>query len=279
MSKPPSLIKKLSEGVRSVRKKFLYNPLGKIGVSWFTVRHFKYFAKPGLQTHRLFNHPTYFFEVPEYFQGLREIFVEEPYKQTLPENALVIDCGAHIGLSILYIKKICPSAHIIAYEPDAKNFELLQKNVSSHQLQNVELKNEAVWKEDTFLNFVQDGNMSSKIVQSAGVTAVKVKAAKLKSIIDRKIDFLKIDIEGAEYVVIRDIADNLHFVTNLFIEYHGKFQQSNELSEIIAILAGKGFYFYIKEADAVYRHPFFANRSTRSFDVQLNIFAFREQPA
>lgn len=275
MSKPSSF-EKFSEGVSSVSKKIFYNPYRKIGVSWLTIRSFKYFSRPGLQTHVLFKHPTYFFEIPEYFHGLREIFVDEVYKQVLPDNAYVVDCGAHIGLSVLYIKKICPSAHVIAFEPDKRNFDLLQKNVESHGLQNVELKNEAVWNRDTFLDFMQDGNMSSKIVQPEEVAAVKVRAVRLKKIINRKIDFLKIDIEGAEYAVIKDISDNLRYVNNFFIEYHGTFQQNNELSEILVILVNNGFHFYIKEAAPVYKYPFYTHDSVKDYDVQLNIFAFRK---
>ena len=40
---------------------------------------------------------------------------------------------------------------------------------------------------------------------------------------------MKLDIEGAEYKVLKDIADNLGNVNNMFIEYHGTFDQNNEL--------------------------------------------------
>ena len=64
--------------------------------------------------------------------GVKEIFIEDVYYQQLPENAYILDCGAHIGLSVIYLKSICPSANIICFEPDNKNFELLQKNIASH---------------------------------------------------------------------------------------------------------------------------------------------------
>ncbi len=66
---------------------------------------------------------------------LKEIFIEDIYDQQLPENAYILDCGAHIGLSVIYLKSICPSANIICFEPDNKNFELTSKKYCFAQLQ------------------------------------------------------------------------------------------------------------------------------------------------
>ncbi len=117
------------------------------------LKYLKHVPPGKLHSHKLFGHQTWFVSGQEYLHGIKEIFVEEIYKQALSPNAYVLDCGANIGLSVIYLKKICPTATIIAFEPDKNNFELLQKNIASHGLQNVELKNEAVWKEETMLSF------------------------------------------------------------------------------------------------------------------------------
>jgi hypothetical protein len=140
------------------------------------------------------------------------------------------------------------------------------------------VRKEAVWRENTTLDFSSDGTMGSKVEQTASPGTGKVKATRLKDLLNREIDFLKIDIEGAEFPVLKDIKDVLHNVKYMFLEYHGNFSQNNELTEIFHILQSAGFNYYIKEAAEIYTSPFLAATSTLKtiFDVQLNLFCFRK---
>ena len=259
--------------------KAFHNPYRKVNIGPIFLKYLKHVPPGKLHSHKLFGHQTWFVSGQEYLHGIKEIFVEEIYKQALSPNAYVLDCGANIGLSVIYLKKICPTATIIAFEPDKNNFELLQKNIASHGLQNVELKNEAVWKEETMLSFGSEGTMSSKIVfDKEAHPSTLTKAVRLKDYLNRKIDFLKIDIEGAEYQVLCDISDNLSFVKNLFVEYHGMFGQVSELSELFDLFSKKGFRYYIKEATGVYETPFLREKKNSIlYDIQLNIFCFRDK--
>ena len=164
---------------------------------------------------------------------------------------------------------------ILCFEPDDKNFGLLQKNILSHNLKNIDAKKEAVWVEDCWLYFKQEGNMNSKIENIESANTTKIKASRLKDFLNKKVDFLKLDIEGAEYQVLKDIQGNLNFVTNLFIEYHGTFSQNHELLEIFKIITQSGFTFYIKEAANNYHHPFLRSERPLDYDVQLNIFCLK----
>ena len=221
----------------------------------------------------------YYTSPSEFLHTLKEIFVNEIYKADIPPSTFIIDCGANIGLSTIYFKQICPTAQIIAFEPDTTNYDLLVKNIDSFKLENVTAKKEAVWIEDTELTFSQEGNMGSRIelvTNNKNVTVVK--AIRLRDLLDKKISFLKIDIEGAEYRVLKDIAPQLKNVSTLFVEYHGKFFQSHELTEIFDIIQKAGFSYYIREAANIYSHPFLASKtgSDAPYDVQLNIFCFRK---
>jgi hypothetical protein len=119
--------------------------------------------------------------------------------------------------------------------------------------------------------------MSSKIDTDTHHATTNVNAVRLKNYLTRKVDFLKIDIEGAEYAVLRDIKDDLHLVSNLFVEYHGIFQQQNELDELMSIIRTCGFNYYIKEAAEVYKTPFLRIKNPLiAYDLQLNIFCFRQ---
>ena len=47
----------------------------------------------------------------------------------LNKGSYVIDCGANIGMSITYFKRLYPKSKIIGFEPDPKIFETLKKNI------------------------------------------------------------------------------------------------------------------------------------------------------
>lgn len=275
MDKSNTFYRNLFRGIKHRTKKIFYNPYSQININWFFLKYLKHLPPDKIHSHQLLNHKTFFYGGPEYLHGLHEIFIGNIYKQKLPANAFILDCGAHIGLSVIYIKNICPSANIIAFEPDIQNYSILKKNILSHNLEGIEARQEAVWDESTTLSFIQDGNMGSKIGINSTNHTINVRAIRLKDFLNRNVDFLKLDIEGAEYKVLKDIQENLHFVANMFIEYHGTFQQNNELLEILEIIMKGGFKFYIKEAANNYPYPFYLEQKKLDYDVQLNIFCFR----
>ncbi|MDB5230246.1 MAG: methyltransferase, FkbM family domain protein [Chitinophagaceae bacterium] len=269
-----SFILNITKGAIKKVNKLFHNPYKKIGFNWLQLRIIKNLPSFRLQSLPFKESKLNFYSREETLHSLREIFMEEIYKQQLPSSPYIIDCGANIGLSVLYMKMLYPDAVIIAFEPDELNFSILKMNVESYSLKNVEIKKEAVWTENTELNFSSTGGLMSKIEKEGHAASSKTKAIRLKDLLCRKIDFLKIDIEGAEYNVLTDIKGNLHFVGNLFIEYHGTFQQNKELNEILNIITENNFRYYIKSAIDKHPTPFLRTPSP-DYDVQLNIFAFR----
>lgn len=275
MSNSNTFFQNVSRGIKQNVKKHLHNKYREVNISWLYLKYLKHIPAGKTYYHKLFNSNTKFVNGQEYLHGITEVFIEQVYKQSLPANALVLDCGAHIGLSIIYLKKICPTARITAFEPDSRNFDLLVYNTTSHNLKDVTIVNKAVWTDNTFISFKAEGNMSSKI-EFNNTDSNKIEAVRLKDYLNQKVDFLKLDIEGAEYDVLKDIEDKLINVDKLFLEYHGTFEQNNELCEIFNILERQEFKFYIKEATVVYDFPFIHQKSPSiPYDVQLNIFCFK----
>jgi FkbM family methyltransferase len=268
--------KNILHGIRSRFGKLLKNPYRKVNVSPIRRIYYKHLSPGKLRKHRLFGKDIVYLSPTELLHGLKEIFIEEVYKQELPAKPYILDCGANIGLSVIYLKRLFPDAEIIAFEPDEQNFRLLEQNVRTFGYSDVVLKKEAVWVEDTILKFVSDGSMSSKIETGSNAQTVDVSASRLKGYLNRKVDFLKIDIEGAEFSVMMDIEDELKLVNNLFLEYHGTFEQNKELTQLIELITKCGFHYYIKEATGIYETPFARMKNpVISYDVQLNIFCFR----
>lgn len=207
-----------------------------------------------------------------------EMFKKEIYKfDCKKKNPLIIDCGANIGLSVLYFKKLFPSSKVIAFEPDPKIFEILDYNIKAFDLENVALYNTALWNEEKELDFNAEGADGGRLSDkdNAPDNLVKIKALKLSKFLDRTVDFLKIDIEGAEYEVLKECETALRNVDKLFVEYHSFCNQEQHLDEILLILKRSGFRYNIQHIGVFSKHPFVSINNYSGMDLQLNIFAYR----
>ena len=267
-------------GIRKRLDIIFYRPFSKFDISWFQEKLLKH-ANSGIEYSHLYkNRYKIIFKDPKAFlYSVKELFVEEIYKfKAQDDTPYIIDCGSYIGTSILFFKTQYPNAKILAFEPDNSNFELLNNNIKNWDLKDIEIQNAAIWIDNLGVNFIADGNMASKIDESNNTAHnenQKTKSVRLKDLLTEKIDFLKIDIEGAEYEVLVDCESKLSFVENLFIEYHGNYNEMYKLNKILNILIENNFKFYIKEAGVTFEHPFYDRENIYDFDTQLNIFAFK----
>ena len=203
-----SLLNNIVNGVRGRISKTFNNPYKLVNINFLQLKYLKHLPPGKVRQHKLDSGTITYHNPQELLHGFDEIFIQELYKIDLPPDCYIIDCGANIGLSVIYLKQLFPKSHIVCFEPDDQNFDLLSKNLSSFNYNDVELRKEAVWIENTTIGFTNDGSMSSKLDTGSSVNA-KVKASRLKDLLDRKVDFLKMDIEGAEYAVLKDIEEKL----------------------------------------------------------------------
>lgn len=246
----------------------------------------KYYSKEETELRRLIGIPRYnecktnllggiiLADSLSFVAGYEEIFKRENYKVDFPTSEpFIIDCGSNIGLSIIYFKSKFPKSTIIGFEPDPKIFNVLKKNVSGFE--KVTLHNKAVSKEKGKLSFVSEGGFSGRLNDEADSgNVIVVEAEPLTYYIDRKIDLLKIDIEGAEYEVLQEIQPKLQMVDKIFIEYHSIYGKSQNLDLILAILKQEGYRVHIKEAFTA-RHPFVEIPVVAGMDNQLEIYGSR----
>lgn len=206
--------------------------------------------------------------------SIKEIFVEQSYKfQTFSDAPRIIDCGSNIGLSSIYFLQNYPNCKVTCFEPDDEIVEIFKKNISAFGFE-AEILNKAVWIENGDLFFASDGQLGGKINEKRGR---RVECTRLKDYIIEKIDFLKIDIEGAELMVLQDCKDRLHHVDNIFIEYHCMPNESQRLDEILSILSSAGLRYYIKEAWINRARPYLEkDLASTMYELQLNIFGYRK---
>jgi FkbM family methyltransferase len=205
-----------------------------------------------------------------------ELFEREIYRfETSREDPLIIDGGANIGLSVLYFKKLYPRSRIIAFEPDPRIFQVLEKNCATFALQDVELVPKALWICETQLDFVQEGSVAGRVSgdQQLG-KIIKVGATRLNNYLNQSVDFLKLDIEGAETDVLKDCVNKLFSIQRLFVEYHSLADRPQCLHELISILHSSGFRLHIHSL-LPSPQPFVNRNNNFGFDFQANVFAFR----
>ncbi len=207
----------------------------------------------------------------------KEIFVDEFYRFATNEAAPVIfDCGANVGTSALYFRKTYPDSRIVAFEADATIADFLQKNLSQNGVTGVEVVRKAVWTDDAGVDFGSDGADGASIF--APTPKIRVPSVRFRDRLraEPRIDFLKMDIEGAEAYVLPDCRGALNHVQSIFVEYHAYPDQPQNLGEILEILREAGFRYYLNSAvdrpSPLVNHRY---RGNEAMDLQLNVFGYR----
>lgn len=203
-----------------------------------------------MQSSKVGKYEVWYENSDEFYELKKEIFSENCYYLELEnEEPVVVDAGAHIGMSVLYFKMLFPKARIIAFEPIPENFALLQKNVEENQLENVELYQAVVAPKSGILR-IQEPIGEGAWKSGAGIIPkgwkgiqdnkeIKVEAIGIQEILHDKIDLLKMDIEGMEYEVIRNAPPQLRNVKNILMEVHPR--KDHRVEEIEKILLQNGF--------------------------------------
>ncbi len=212
---------------------------------------------------------------PTFVPMYEEIFERQIYRFPTKEvRPYIIDGGANIGLSVLYFKKVYPNSQIIAFEPDDQIFAVLKRNIEKSGCRDVTLLCRALWSSETELNFMREGSDAGRLSRADDPSNKVVRTARLRNYLNRKVDFLKLDIEGAETEVLMDCADLLGNIENIFVEYHSFDNEPQTLHTATSILANAGFRLYVTQLRNLSPQPFMNRYASLGMDLQLNIFAF-----
>jgi FkbM family methyltransferase len=133
----------------------------------------------------------------------------------LREGQTVIDLGCYAGLTtVAFSKAVKAAGRVIGVEPDPGNLSAARANLSLHRrindLDNITLLPVAVSHVETTVTFSAEGAMGSAIADIVGGyrgAIIEVQGLTLEGILARagveRVDFIKMDIEGAELRVLQ----------------------------------------------------------------------------
>jgi FkbM family methyltransferase len=192
----------------------------------------------------------------------REIFVDLEYwfKAQRPDP-FIVDGGSNIGMSVLFFKALYPQARVLAFEPAQRAHDLLVRNIEANRLPDVDVHRAALGREDGKVPFFEDPDdpatfrMSTRAERIPG-TSTSVTQRRLSDFVERDVDLLKLDVEGAEDSVLADLGDSgaISRVEQLVVEYHHHLDtQRDFLGAFLERLRGYGFNYQISGSENVAR--------------------------
>ena len=165
-----------------------------------------------------------------------EVFNEEVYRRAVelagPCHSIV-DLGANVGLTSVYLLGANPNAQVLAVEASPDNWELLERNLASLTREGRAIVvRAAVWDADRTVTGHMPGpkhynsfTVSESAESETSEGAPLVQGRTLQSLLDDagfgEVDLLKVDIEGAEVPLLRTASTWLHRIRTLAVEFHG----------------------------------------------------------
>jgi FkbM family methyltransferase len=228
----------------------LFNWFDKIKLSQIkkdTNKEGFYFIKPKGFYHNVKIRKNYIDKEVIYYV-LNDKYHLPPSLLQMPDNAVILDLGSNIGLTIAHFKHIYPRAKIIGYEMSKENFLIAKRNTKFYD--DVIVINKAVWTDDTTVTFNNSsGHDAYSIIENFVDEDIKqeleeVESFSINSIIKKHnlshIDYLKMDIEGAEKVILQ--SEDLRWmdiVQAMNIEMH--LDSEEDIDNYIKIILNKGF--------------------------------------
>lgn len=230
----------------------LFNVIDKIKLSKIKVDTNKkgfVFLKPKGWKHNIKIRKN-FIDKEVVFYVLQDLYHLPPNSSKISNDPIILDLGSNIGLTIAHFKHLYPEAKIIGYEMNQQNFLLARRNTKFYD--DVVLYNKAVWSEDGLVSYKKSSNFDAYAIMYDNEDVdidevIEIQSISINSIIKHNnlthIDYLKMDIEGAEKAILesKDLSW-MDIVYAMNIEMHSI--NENDFNKFLKIIESKGFYVW-----------------------------------
>jgi len=188
-------------------------------------------------------------------RGVHEPLETKLVKKEIKEGNVVLNIGAHIGYyTLIFAKLVGEKGEVFAFEPEPTNFSLLQKNVEINGYKNVVLVQKVVSNKSgkAKLYLCKDHTGMHRIEYSNGDRKfIEIETIRLDDYFkdyNGKIDFIKMDIEGAEGGALEGMPllleknKKMKIITEFFPSALKEFGVEPE--EFLKLLTKYGFKFF-----------------------------------
>lgn len=160
----------------------------------------------------------------------------------------IIEIGGHIGLFTVAAARRAVPGSVYVFEPDPENARLLRENVRLNNLANVSIQEAAVAGVAGRRTLYRDpANTAGHTLYplSGGSAPVQVETVRLSDFLRErgiaKVDYLKMDCEGAEYEILQSLQDaDLGRIERLAIEVHDTGGNAGEA--LLSLLERQGYH-------------------------------------
>jgi len=141
----------------------------------------------------------------QHWRTLQQVWNDHKYERRRPvlPNDVVVDAGAHIGT--FTVKAAARALRVYAFEPEHENYEFLELNTG--RCGNVKIQRKALWSANgkAWLNVSRD-DLNHSLLVAEGESYVGrelVETVRLDDAVDDRVDFLKVNAEGAELEIFK----------------------------------------------------------------------------
>ena len=142
----------------------------------------------------------------------------------------IVDIGAGLGDFTVFAARRAPQGRIYAYEPAPDSAELLRRNIALNGITNVEAHELAVAAQNGVLTLDISGGVAVQyktagVLNADGSGKIEVRSVALAEVLDSlpggMCDFLKMDVEGAEYEMLLHLDESaVGRIRRVCLEYH-----------------------------------------------------------
>lgn len=195
-----------------------------------------------------------------HFPSMAEpLFTTEQYLDfaELQEGDVVLDLGCYSGLtSILFKDVVGEQGRVIGIDADVNNIHSITTNFKNYENQTgrkIEFLHSAIWKDNDGVEFSCEGSMGasaqeliSHLNQDRKADLIHIPSITLDTVLEKfnlqKIDFIKCDVEGAEWVIFNETKIFEKMKPKMFIELHPHRKNLDKLTNnLIAIFQKYGY--------------------------------------
>lgn len=177
---------------------------------------------------------------------LLEIFYFNIYEQFYrpKKGDVVVDAGAFVGMfAVKAAKAVGDKGTVIAIEPEKENVKFLERNVEENKLENVIVVDKALWSEKGKRMLYLDYRSAASLVYLRDRCS-DIEVDTLDNIIGKlntDVDYIKMDVEGAELEVLRGAYNTLKKNLSIIIGAYHEINGEKTYKTVIPLLESMNF--------------------------------------